>query len=485
MVPFIPTVRLKRMEHSERSPDKRRKFPSIMPENFIEKIAKAPAEALHEGIAISEAVGKTLAKQEPIKKAGWYWKILGPGLTTGAADDDPSGIATYSQTGASYGFGLLWLSAFTFPFMGSVQEMCARIGLVTGQGLAANIRRHFSKKVLYGATLLLFIANTFNLGADLGAMSASTRLLFPHLNYYFLVIAFTLITLILEIFISYKQYAKYLKFLSLMLLVYVFTALSSQLNVSEVFRAGLIPHLSFTKNEFFLICGILGTTISPYLFFWQTSQEVEEEILAGKTTLKQRQVHTLPKDIKKMRIDNWSGMFFSNLIMFFIILTSGQVLFKNGITNIKTAADAAAALGPLAGQYSSLLFTMGVLGVGLMSVPVLAGSAAYAISESFGWKEGLYRKLKGALPFYGVIIISMFLGMLMNFTKLDPIKALIYAAVLNGLVAPIMLVLIVKLSSNVKIMGVWKNGKLSKTLGWTTVSFMSLVGLATIWGLMF
>lgn len=454
-----------------------------MPEKILEKIASAPADVLTESINISEAVGKTLSKQKPIKKMRWYWKILGPGLTTGAADDDPSGIATYSQTGSQYGFGLLWLSLFTFPFMGAVQEMCARIGLVTGRGLAANIRRHFPKWVLYGATFLLFTANTFNLGADLGAMSASTQLLFPHLNFYFLVIFFAAFTLLLQIFVSYASYAKYLKWLSLMLLVYMLTALSSNLNGLEVVKSTLVPHLQFTREEFFLICGILGTTISPYLFFWQTSQEVEEEILIGKNTLKERQEKTAPKEIKRMRIDNWTGMLFSNLIMFFIILTCGQVLFKNGITNIQTAADAAAALKPLVGQYSALLFTLGVLGVGLLSVPVLAGSAAYAISESFGWKEGLYRKLKNASAFYGVIIISVLVGALMNFTKIDPIKALIYAAVLNGLVAPIMLILIVKLSSDSKIMGSWANGKISRSVGWITVILMSLVGLATIWGL--
>ncbi len=449
----------------------------------MERIAAAPAIALDDTIKISGAVGQTLVEQKPIKQARWYWKILGPGLTTGAADDDPSGIATYSQAGSQYGFGLLWLAAFTFPLMAAVQEMCARIGLVTGKGLAANIRQHFPKGVLYGATFLLFFANTFNLGADLGAMSASTRLLFPHVNFYFLVVLFTLGSLALQIFTSYKNYAKYLKWLSLILGVYILTALSLNLNGREVLTSALIPHLRFSKDEFFLICGILGTTISPYLFFWQTSQEVEEEILQGKTSLKERQALTGPKEIKKMRIDNWSGMFFSNLIMFFIILTCAQVLFKNGMANVLTAADAAAALKPLAGQYAYLLFTLGILGVGLMSVPVLAGSAAYAISESFGWKEGLYRKLKSAAAFYGVIIISMILGMLMNFFSQNPIKSLIYAAVLNGLVAPIMLVLIVKLSGSRKIMGQWANGRLAKIFGWATIIVMAIAGLATIWTL--
>lgn len=454
-----------------------------MPEEIIKKIAEAPAIALEESIKITQAVGKTLSGEKPVKKARWYWKILGPGLTTGAADDDPSGIATYSQTGSQYGFGLLWLSLFTFPLMGTVQEMCARIGLVTGRGLAANIRRHFSKKILYTATFLLFAANTFNLGADLGAMAASVRLIFPSLNIYFLVALLTAACLLLQIFISYARYAKYLKFLSLILCVYILTALNANLNGREVLLSAVIPHIHFDRQELFIICGILGTTISPYLFFWQTSQEVEEEILAGKNTQGLRGAETARREIKSMRIDNWSGMFFSNLIMFFIILTCGQILFKNGINSIQTAQDAAAALRPLAGPYASLLFTLGVLGVGLMSVPVLAGSAAYAMSESFGWKEGLYRKLKNAAAFYGIIIISMLLGMFLNFTSLDPIKWLIYAAVLNGLIAPIMLVLIVKLSSDKKIMGRWANGKFSKTLGWLTVIFMGMAGAATLAGL--
>jgi NRAMP (natural resistance-associated macrophage protein)-like metal ion transporter len=449
----------------------------------FEKIASAPAKALDSSIKVTEAVGQTLIEQKPIREARWYWHILGPGLTTGAADDDPSGIATYSQTGSQYGLSLLWLAAYTFPLMAVVQEMCARIGLVTGKGLAANIRKHFSKKVLYGATLLLFVANTFNLGADLGAMSASTRLLFPNLNFYLLVIIITIGSLALQIFTSYKNYAKYLKWMSLMLLVYILTALSLNLKGSEIFRYTLLPSLHFNKDEIFLICGILGTTISPYLFFWQTSQEVEEEILEGKTTLKQRQVQSSPMEIKRMRIDNWTGMLFSNMIMFFIILTCGQVLFKNGITNIQTAAQAATALRPLAGQYAYLLFTIGVLGVGLMSVPVLAGSSAYAISESFGWKEGLYRKLKTASAFYGVIIIGMTFGMFMNFFNLNPITCLIYAAVLNGLVAPVMLILIMKLSSSEKVMGCWTNGRLTKIIGWITISLMVIAGLAVIWGL--
>ncbi len=420
---------------------------------------------------------------QPIKKAENYWHMLGPGLTTGAADDDPSGIATYSQTGAKYGFGLLWLAAFSFPLMAIVQEMCARIGLVTGRGLAGNIKRHFSKKVLFGVTALLFLANTFNIGADLGAMAKATQLLFPNFSFTALILLFTVLSLVLQIFLSYKKYAKILKWLALVLMSYVLTAFFVNLNGWEVLKYSVIPHLDFSRDQIFLICGILGTTISPYLFFWQTSQEVEEEILAGKTSIQKRQGVT-DLEVKDMRVDIWSGMFFSNLAMFFIILTCGATLFSHGITNIQTAAEAAAALRPLAGNYAFLLFAIGIIGVGLLGVPVLAGSASYALSEAIGWKEGLYRKFKQAHAFYGVIIASVLLGLLLNFVGLDPIKALIYSAVFNGIVAPIILVLIVHISDNEKIMGRRKNSAAISALGWITTSFMIIVGIATIGSLL-
>jgi NRAMP (natural resistance-associated macrophage protein)-like metal ion transporter len=421
---------------------------------------------------------KTL--NEPVKKARKFWNMLGPGLTTGAADDDPSGIATYSQTGARYGFSLLWLAAFTFPLMAVVQEICARLGMVTGRGLAGNIKRHYSKKILYTVTGLLFLANSFNIGADLGAMTKATQLLLPQANFTLLIVFFTLVSLGLQIFTSYKDYAKYLKWLALVLLSYVLTAFFVNINMSEVLKFSLLPHLDFSREQIFLVCGILGTTISPYLFFWQTSQEVEEEILQGKTTIKQRQAETTDGEIKKMRVDIWSGMFFSNLAMFFIILTCAATLFGAGINNIQTAAEAATALKPLAGQYAFLLFAVGIIGVGLLGVPVLAGSASYAISESFGWKEGLYRRFKKAHAFYGVIIASMAIGLMLNFVGLDPIKALIYSAVANGIVAPLILVLIVHMGDNKKIMGSRANGKIISAIGWLATGVMTVVGAATI-----
>ena len=409
-----------------------------------------------------------------------YWKTLGPGLTTGAADDDPSGIATYSQMGASQGFGLIWLSLFSFPLMVVVQEMCARIGMVTGIGLAANIKEHYSKKILYFCTILLLFANIFNIGADLGAMAKGTQLIFPALNFTFLIFLFALFSLFLQIFISYKKYAKYLKYLTFVLLAYVVSVFSVKINWVEVLQNTIIPSFHFSKEVIILICAALGTTISPYLFFWQSSQEVEEEILKGEKTVEMRRANNTPQDMRNMRIDVWSGMFFSNLIMFFIIAACAATLFANGITNITSAEEAAVALRPFAGDLAFFLFALGILGTGLLAIPVLAGSASYAISESFGWKTGLYRKFKQASAFYGVISLAMVLGIIFNFVGFDPIKALIYSAVLNGIISPVMIFFIVHLSGNEKIMGDFKNKKNTNIFGWVTFVLISLVSLGAI-----
>ncbi len=410
-----------------------------------------------------------------------YWKILGPGLTTGAADDDPSGIATYSQTGAKYGFGLLWLSVFTFPLMAVVQEMCARIGLVTGAGLATNIKKNYSKKALYFCAALLLFANTFNIGADLGAMAKGAQLLSPHFNFTLLIILFAVVSLTLQIFIPYKEYAKYLKYLTFVLFAYIFSALLVHVNWGEVWRHTFIPAISYSKDSLILITAILGTTISPYLFFWQTSEEVEEDILSGRE--KEDGTILIPatsSDVNKMRVDVWSGMFFSNLVMFFIIMACGATLFKNGITNITTASDAALALRPFAGDFAYVLFALGIIGTGLLAIPVLAGSTSYAISESFGWREGLEHKWKEAKAFYGVIILAVGLGILLNFVGLDPIKALIYSAMLNGLISPIILFFVLHLSSSEEIMGSFKNRPWTKIIGTITFILMAVVGLAAI-----
>jgi len=446
-------------------------------ESNIEKIIAIPARILQKGVAI---ITKKMRVSPRIKKVKRYWYMLGPGLTTGAADDDPSGIITYSQTGARFGFQLLWLAAFTFPLMAIIQEMCARIGLVTGRGLAANIRLHFPKPVMYACTVLLLIANTFNIGADLAAMAEAMKLIFPKASFVILILGITALSLGVQIFLSYAVYASYLKYLSLILFAYILSALLSNLDWKAVAIHSLLPTINFDKEQILLICAILGTTISPYLFFWQTSQEMEEEILLGKKTIKQRQP-TTNRDIKHMRIDIWSGMFFSNCVMFFIIAVCAGNLFKNGITNIETPAQAAEALRPLAGEASYLLFVIGIIGTGLLALPVLAGSSAYALAESFGWKNiGLYRKLKTAPGFYGVIMISMLGGLAMNFFNINPIKALIWSAILNGLSAPVVLILIVSLSSNPKVMRDRVNSSFTKWIGYGVIGIMCLSGIAAI-----
>lgn len=451
----------------------------IKKRSLFEKIAEAPAIALEETIDESKKIFTAIGKQKTVKKVGGFWHLLGPGLTTGAADDDPSGIATYSQAGARYGFRWLWLASITFPLMAIAQEMCARIGLVTGRGLAANIRRHFPRKVLYFCTLLLFAANVFNIGADLGAMAQAIRLLIPNLSYGVLVIFFALLSLILQIFTTYKKYARYLKFLALILVSYIFSSLMVGLPWRELFYSATIPSFTFDRESILLVAAVLGTTISPYLFFWQTSQEVEEQILAGKISLKLRH-GTNDDELKKMRTDIWSGMFFSNLVMFFIIAACAATLNKHGITNISSSADAAAALRPLAGEGAFLLFALGIIGTGLLAIPILAGSASYALAESFNWREGLYLKLKKAHAFYGVIIIATVLGIIFNFIGLHPINALIYSAIANGIVAPIVLVLIVLISSDKKIMGDRANGPVTKFFGWLVTGLMAIVGIAAI-----
>lgn len=453
-----------------------------MKKNIIQKSAEAPAEFLDKTINATKDVGKHIPVGKTLQKSKEYWHTLGPGLTTGASDDDPSGIATYSQTGAKYGFGLLWLAAFTFPLMAIVQEMCARIGLVTGSGLATNIRKHFSRKVLYVSTILLFAANTFNIGADLGAMTKAIQLIYPEWNFAIVVVLLTIFTLCLQIFTPYDRYAKYLKWLAMVLLAYIASALLANLDWQDVLRHSVVPVLDFSKEQLLLICAILGTTISPYLFFWQTSQEVEEAIARGETTIALRK-GTNKEQVHNMRVDVWSGMFLSNLVMFFIIAACGAILFPNGITNIESAEQAAEALRPFAGDATYFLFAIGIIGTGLLAIPVLAGSSSYAIAESFKWQEGLSKKLRQAYAFYGVIIISMIIGLGINFIGLNPIQALIYAAVANGVVAPMVLVPIVIISSNKKIMGDWVNKPLTTFIGWIVVIIMALAGGAAIYSL--
>jgi NRAMP (natural resistance-associated macrophage protein)-like metal ion transporter len=453
-----------------------------MAKTIIEKIAEAPASALDSTVTETTKLAESLPTANTVKRTKEYWNILGPGLTTGASDDDPSGIATYSQTGAQFGFQLLWLSLFTFPLMAIIQEMCARIGLVTGKGLAGNIRQHFSTRVLYTCTLLLFAANAFNIGADLGAMAKAVQLLYPSINFSLAVIGFAAVCMLLQIYIPYAKYARYLKWLALVLLAYVASAIKAHLDWTAVARGAVKPSMHWTKDQMLLICAILGTTISPYLFFWQTSQEVETQIMEGKTTLASRKGAN-EQEVRVMRIDVWSGMLLSNVVMFFIIAACGAILYSQGITQIHTAADAALALKPFAGNLTYFLFALGIIGTGLLAIPVLAGSSSYAVCESFRWREGLYHNIKQAYAFYGVLMISVIVGLGLNFLGIDPIKALIYSAVANGIVAPVVLTLILLLSSNRKIMGEWTNKRSTTAIGWGVTVLMLVAGGAAIYSL--
>lgn len=422
------------------------------------------------------------------KKFKKIFKILGPGVITGAADDDPSGIATYSQTGAQFGYGQLWTAIFMLPFQTAVQEVCGRIGAVTGKGIAAVVRQHYNAYILYGVVLLVLIANTINIGADIGAMAASLQLLVP-INFVFLTISFTAFMLILEIFTSYKVYAKILKWLALSLISYPLTVFIVQEPWAKILHATFVPHFEFTFAFFFIITGVLGTTISPYMFFWQASEETEEERLK-RLLAKDGKPRISWRFIKNLRIDTILGMIASEIGTWAIIIVAATVLYSHGITNIATAADAAKALEPLvstfpnAGFWAKALFATGIIGLGLLSVPVLAGSAAYALSEAFSWKEGLYLKLKQAHGFYGVITIATIIGLLINFIGIDPMKALVVTAVINGVVAVPLIFIIWLIGKNKKIMGAYKSGWLSSSLVFMTFIGMGLAALGMLFSFM-
>lgn len=402
-----------------------------------------------------------------------FLRILGPGLITGAADDDPSGIATYSQTGAQFGYGQLWTAIFMFPFQTAVQEACARIGAVKGKGIAAVVREHYSKKILVFVVLLVLVANTINIGADIGAMAAATRLIIP-VNFVIITLLFTVVILILEIFTSYQAYAKVLKWLSLTLLAYPVTVFIVSQPWQEILRATFIPHIELNFGFLFTITGVLGTTISPYMFFWQASEEVEEEKEENRL-LRVGGIPRISKQyIKNLRLDTAVGMFFSEVGTWSIIVVAATILHKNGVTNIATAADAARALEPLvhtfpnSGYLAKVIFSFGIIGLGLLSVPILAGSASYALSEALKWKEGLNLKFKQAHGFYGIITIATLIGLVINFIGIDPIKVLIYTAVINGVVSVPLIFIISRIAQNDKIMGENKSGWISKTLLWIT-----------------
>ncbi len=411
-------------------------------------------------------------------------KKLGPGFITGASDDDPSGIGTYAAAGAKFGFGQLWTPLFTFPLMTAVQEMCARIGMVTGRGLAGVIRQHYAKWLLYGCVVLLVLANTINIGADIGAMAAAMGLLVGDTPFAFIAGGLTILIIALEVFVPYHVYAKILRVLAFSLLAYWLAGLTLHLDWREVLSHLAIPRWQSDFDYLLILVGVLGTTISPYLFFWQASEEVEEEVDQGRVTIISRQGATRG-EIHDMRQDVTIGMLFSNITMFFILLVSGATLFANGITDIQTAEQAAMALAPFAGHNAFLLFTLGIIGTGLLGIPVLAGSASYALSEALKLKGGLELKWTQARGFYAIIVLSTVVGLLLNFLGVNPMKMLIYTAVINGVVAVPLLVVIMGIANNRRIMGEYANGWLANTLGSITVAVMAaaavVLGISFIW----
>lgn len=404
--------------------------------------------------------------------------LLGPGLITGASDDDPSGIATYSQVGSQFGYGLLWAALFTFPFMAAVQELCARIALQTGAGLGVSLRRKFPTTVVGACVLLLFVANTINVGADLGAIAAGGNLI-TGAPQKVLVFVAGLLILGLEFFVAYPVIFRIFKWLTLALFAYVITALVVHPDFVKVATATFVPHLEPSKDFITALVAVLGTTISPYLFFWQASSEVDEMRAAGQKTEAERR-GVRQQELNAARLDILVGMFFSNLVMFFIILTSAAVLHSHGKTHIQTAAEAAAALQPLAGRFASILFAAGLIGTGLLAIPILSGSAAYALKEVTGLPGTLASRPRFRPTFYIVLAISVLVGLGLNFDHIDPMSALFLTAVINGLVAPPLLVLIVLLGSDRKLMADKVSGRLSRSLTWLTAALMSAAAVALI-----
>jgi NRAMP (natural resistance-associated macrophage protein)-like metal ion transporter len=418
-------------------------------------------------------------RTELAAKVKGFWRILGPGLVTGAADDDPSGIATYSQTGAQFGYGQLWTALYMLPLMTAVQEACARIGLVTGKGITTIVKERYSRTVLYAVVGLVVVANTINIGADLGAMASAAQLLVP-LPFILLTLLFTSIILLLEVFTNYKFYSKILKWLAITLLAYPITLFIVHQPWATILKASVVPHVEFSFAFFFIITGVLGTTISPYMFFWEASQEVEED--QEKHLLTQGKPNISWMSVRRMRLDNNFGMVFSEFATWSIIVVGATVLHNSGVHDVKTAADAAKAIEPLvhsfphAGFLSKLIFSIGIIGLGMLAIPVLSGSAAYSVAEAVSWKASLNLKLKKAPGFYAIIIAATIVGLLLNFIGIDPVKALVYSAVLNGVAAVPLLFLILRIAADEKIMGEFKSGWLSTTILWVT--FIAMGGAA-------
>lgn len=402
-------------------------------------------------------------------------KVLGPGLITGSSDDDPSGIATYSQVGAQFGLSTLWTALITFPLMAAIQEMCARIGLVTTKGLTTTLRDHYPKWILWVMIIFSFPAIILNIGADIAGMGAAANLIVPVIPSFLFSILFTVLILLAIIFYSYQKLAGILKWFCLTLLVYLIVPFFTKVAWMDVLKATFIPHIHFTKDYISILVAILGTTISPYLFFWQTTMEAEDINKSGNTIIvNKRMLNIMRKDVDV-------GMLFSNLVMFFIILTCGSVLYPHGIRKIDTVEQAAAALKPIAGNLAYALFAIGIIGTGFLAIPVLSGSLSYMFAETFNWKEGLDQKFFQAEPFYGVIIISLLIGLLLNFIGITPVQGLIYSAVLYGLTAPVIILVVLHISNNKKIMGDHVNGLRSNLFGWLTFILMTTAAVAMVY----
>lgn len=404
-----------------------------------------------------------------------FWRKLGPGLITGASDDDPSGIATYSQAGAAFGLSTLWTAILTFPLMAAVQEMCARIGMVTGAGLTKTIKQHYPKWLLYLVLLLSIPAIVCNIGADIAGMGAVGNLLLPSIHPMLFSVGFTVILLLAMLYLSYRKLAAILKYLCLVLLVYLAVPFFATQNWQQVFRDAILPRIQWNEAYLAILVGILGTTISPYLFFWQANMEIEELHKRKKTVVVDKRL------IDSMNRDVNAGMFFSNLVMFFIILTAGTVLFNKGIRSINTVEEASRALQPLAGNAAYWLFSIGIIGTGLLAIPVLSGALSYMICETLEWEIGMDKKFSEARAFYAIIGISLLIGLSMNYLGVPPIQGLIYAAILYGLTAPVLIAVILLIANNKNIMGAYTNGTRSNVLGIISLLLMSVAGLALLY----
>jgi len=405
-----------------------------------------------------------------------YFKILGPGLVTGASDDDPSGIATYSVAGAAYGYGFLWTAIVTFPLMAAIQLVCARVGLVTGLGLAGAVRNHYPRPLLVGACTILLVANVFNIAADLGGMAEAAAML-TGLPAAPLILVFGVGIALVTVYTSYATFARYLKWLTAVLFAYIAAAFLARPDWTAVMRATALPAIRWNAQSVGTLVGILGTTISPYLFFWQASQEVEDQKEHGKTTLAERRGAT-PHELADARLDVNTGMFFSNLVMYFIILATASTLHRSGQQGIETARQAAEALRPLAGDAAYLLFGLGLIGTGLLAIPVLAGSASFAIAELLQWRSGLDLKPSRAGRFYLVLAGAIAAGMLLAIFQTNPIRVLFLSAVLNGLLAPPLMVLVMLVGRNRRIMGEQVTGFWLTLLGWAATVVMAAAAVA-------